>query len=180
MPNYLTLAETRAQGGANNGQVIEFCVFLFCFFSFCVCNLRTLAPALTWHLRSADRSHRCSNPRARYLMMFLRFRTTFLCYCYCFCCCYCCRVCPMPCCMQRDALVALEKSGHSYVVVAAAGLTFCFLSFSLLTLRSSSSGPWAVVNEFRVQLYDFCLCYFVSLLFFCLLDFVYINMVNRC
>lgn len=80
----------------------------------------------------------------------------------------------MPCCMQRDALVALEKSGHSYVVVAAAaaaaGLTFCFLSFSLLTLRSSSSGPWAVVNECRVQLYDFYLCYFLSFLFFCLLD----------
>lgn len=148
MPNYLTLAETRAQGVANNWQVIEFCVFLFHFFC-CVCSLRKLAPALTWHLRSADRSHRCSNPLARYLMMFLRFRTTFLCYCYCFCCC---RDCPMPCCMQGDAFVALEKSGHSYVVAAAAaaGLTFCFLSFSLLTLRSKSSGPWAVVNEYRV------------------------------
>lgn len=51
MPNYLTLAETRAQGGANNGQVIEFCVFLFRFFFFlrvqledtCTCTYLTFA-----------------------------------------------------------------------------------------------------------------------------------------
>lgn len=47
------------------------CVF-FCF-------LKSFAIELTWHLRSAGQSHRCSSLRAQYLMRFLRFHTTFLC-----------------------------------------------------------------------------------------------------
>lgn len=167
LPNYLTLAETRALGGANC-QVIEFCVFLFYFF----CMLRTVAPVLTWHLRSADRSRRYSNPRARYLMMFLRFRTTFLCYCYCFYCCCCCFCsCTMPCMQQGDALVALEKSGHSYV---AAGLTFCFLSFFLSLwwpfAAAAAHRPLSMSIEWNSKIFAFVILFLFSLLFFCSLD----------
>lgn len=144
--------------------------------------LRTLAPVLTWHLRSADRSRRYSNPRARYLMMFLRFRTTFLCYCYCFYCCCCCCFCSctMPCMQQGDALVALEKSGHSHV---AAGLTFCFLSF-FLSLRwpfaaAAAHRPLSMSIEWNSKIFAFVILFLFSFIFL-LAGFVYLNMVNRC
>lgn len=109
---------------------------------------------LTWHLRSAGRSLRCSNPHARYLMMFLRFRTTYLCYSAIVIVVVVVLVVAlslsMPC-IQRDAL---EKSGHSNLAI----LTL----FSFWLLSPTDDCPLQKGSESYVAIFvviQFVLCY---------------------